>query len=75
MERTSEPWVPEPPPQGPRFEVREVPTCPTCHGLARREIGALTAEGPSFGPWRCDIHGEVTPVFERVEVSAGYDDA
>lgn len=68
MQESHEPWVPEPPP-GPSFEPRELPLCPLCKGLARREILALTAEGASYGPWQCDLHGEIPRVeFEVLEV-------
>jgi len=70
---TSEPWVPEPAPRAPRFEERELPLCPACKGLARRDILALTNEGQQFGPWRCDLHGEVTPVWEYLEIPTGDD--
>jgi hypothetical protein len=73
-EHTSEPFLPEPPPRGPGFEEREVPICPTCLGLVRRDILAMTAEGQQFGPWRCDRHGEVTPLFEQFQVPTGYED-
>ena len=72
MPESSEPWVPEPPPREPRYEERELPLCPDCKGLARREILALTAEGAQHGPWRCDLHGELTHVeWETMEVPAG----
>ena len=64
----TEQWVPEPPPRGPRYEERTVPTCPSCNGLVRREILALTSEGQQYGPWKCDLHGEVTPDFDTWEI-------
>ncbi len=65
--QTSEQWVPEPPPMGPRYEEREIPTCPLCDGLVRRELRD-TAAGQEHGPWRCDLHGEVTPRLDTWEI-------
>lgn len=71
-ERGSEAWCPEPPPpRAPRFVERTLPLCPVCSGLARRDILAMTSEGQRFGPWRCDLHGEVTPRFEVMQVPTG----
>ena len=69
----SEPLIPLPP-QGPSFEERDVPICPTCSGLVRRNATFDIVVGEKFGPWRCDRHGEVTPVWERFEIPTGYDD-
>lgn len=68
---TSEPYDPEPAPREPEYVERDVPTCPTCRGLVRRELVALTGQGQKHGPWRCDLHGEVTPVWETYEVPTG----
>jgi hypothetical protein len=65
--------VSESPPLTPRFEERDVPVCPVCGGLVRRDLLALTGEGQRFGPWRCDLHGEQVPVWERVEIPTGYE--
>lgn len=74
MNGTTEPWVPVPPPEGPRFEARELPLCPTCKGLARRTLGD-PSNGKPHGPWRCDLHGKLDTVeFETLEIPAGYDD-
>lgn len=65
-----EPWVPEAPPKAPRFVERDLPLCPLCLGLARRDLGDPAA-GIPHGPWRCDLHGEVQPVIERLEIPTG----
>ena len=70
----NEPLIPLPP-EGPRFEARDVPTCRKCSGLVRRDLLAQTNEGQRFGPWRCDLHGEVTPHWEHLDVPTGYDDS
>lgn len=73
MEPTSEPWVPEPPDTRLEWEERELPLCPDCKGLARRDILAMTNEGQHYGPWRCDIHGELDRVeYETLEIPAEY---
>jgi hypothetical protein len=64
-DETAEAWTHEPPP-APEYVVRTLPLCPVCKGLARREL----AEAGQHGPWRCDLHGEVTPEFEELEVPA-----
>lgn len=71
---TSEPWVHEPPPEprAPSFVVREIPTCPECHGLCRRNLNEH-GEG-KHGPYRCDRHGEVAPVWAAYEVPTGYEE-
>lgn len=63
----SEPYCPEPPPTAPRYVVRDVPLCPVCTGLVRRDLGDPAA-GQPHGPWRCDVHGVVAPMMERLEV-------
>jgi hypothetical protein len=68
----SEPYIHEVPPQAPRYVERDVPLCPTCSGLARRDLGDPGIR--PHGPWRCDLHGEVTPVWERIEVPTGYEE-
>jgi len=61
-----EPLVPEPPPQAPRYVVRDVPLCPVCTGLVRRDLNDPN-EGRPHGPWRCDLHGVVAPMWEQLE--------
>ncbi len=68
----SEPWVPLPP-KGPVYEERTVPLCPICKGLARRDLRDTLA-GKQHGPWRCDLHGEVLPEWETLEIPAYYRD-
>ena len=69
----SEPWVPESPPRAPRYVERDLPLCPVCSGLARRDLGDPD-NGAPHGPWLCDLHGAVTPVWERLEVPTGDED-
>lgn len=67
----TEPWVSEPPPQGPEFEVRTVPLCPICMGIVRREI----LNDGARGPWLCDLHGAVpndAVLREELEIPARY---
>jgi hypothetical protein len=66
----SEPWVPEPPPQGPEWETRWVPLCPICKGLVRRQLdGAVDRPGP----WACDLHGTIRePEYEELEIPTRY---
>ena len=69
----TEPLLPELPPEGPSYVERDVPICPICRQLVRRDLREPAAGRP-HGPWMCDIHRQVTPVWERVEVPEGYDD-
>lgn len=68
----AEPGIPhEPAPQAPQFVERKLPLCPTCSCLMRRDLSALTGVEAAFGPWRCDLHGEATPVWETTDVPTG----
>jgi hypothetical protein len=69
----TEPWVPEPPDTRLEWETRELPLCPECKGLARREILSMTAEGQQYGPWQCDLHGVLARVeYEMLDVPGRY---
>jgi hypothetical protein len=69
----SEPWVPETQDTRLEWETRELPLCPECKGLARREILSMTAEGQQYGPWQCDLHGVLRRVeFETLDVPGRY---
>lgn len=70
---THEPLVPEPTALVSRFVDRELVLCPICKCLVRRVLGDQS-NGREHGAWRCDLHGEVTPVREMYEVSAGDDE-
>jgi len=51
----------------PQWE-HEIPVCPLCGGMVRAEIlHQNNPDDPERGPWRCDLHGEVTPVWEWEE--------
>lgn len=51
---------------GQRYEPRQLPLCPTCKGMARRErLQRPTPDSPEFGPWTCDLHGTL----DRVEMT------
>jgi len=66
----SEPYCPEPAPKAPRYVVRDMPLCPVCSGMTRRDLRDPEAGDP-HGPWRCDLHGVVEPVWEQLEVPTG----
>lgn len=75
---TSEPWVSEDAPRSPRFTERKLPLCPVCAkerplggSLCRRTLSSTDAPP---GPWRCDQHGEVEPLWETYEVPVDDDE-
>lgn len=53
---------PIPPRHGEEETWQSYPVCPICGAMARAEL--LQRKGPEDpirGPYRCDLHGEVTP--------------